>query len=169
MEFQPLLLRPLTNHIHQIIQEGAYGIFHGNNLHLARFNLGKVQNIIDQSQKGCACRTNVLGIFPRLFLLSFPQNHLVHAQHRIDGCADFMAHRGEKLTLGNAGGLGGMRHFQKLLIGVSQFLGHGIQKSRHAHSQRNDVMLFLGCHFLITFRQDFYRPFPEPHTDQRAV
>ena len=131
MELQAFFLGPLANHIHQIVQQGADRILYRDYLHLAGFNLGKVQNIIDQPQKRRPGSTDILRVFTGVFLLCLTQNHFIHAQHRIDRCTDFMAHVGQKLALGNAGSLGGMRHFQQFLIGCRQFMRHRIQKSRH--------------------------------------
>ncbi len=84
--------RPLCRHIHQIMNETAEIIQNRHNLHFTGFNLGKVQNIVNQRQQRLPRRIDIHRIFPDIAFFRFTQNHFVHAKHRINRRAYFVGH-----------------------------------------------------------------------------
>src|SRR5262249_55963258 len=71
-------------------------------LHAAGFNLGEIENLIDQRKQMAAGGKNVVGVFG-LFLVqlaekSLPQ-HFRETDDGVEGRAEFMRHVGEKLRL----------------------------------------------------------------------
>ena len=74
--------------------------------HLARFNLGEVQNLVEQTQQRTCCTVGFVGIV-RLAVgqVGFLQERQ-HADDGVHGGANLMAHIGQKLALGLGGLLG---------------------------------------------------------------
>ena len=114
-----LLLRAETCHAAHVIQEGTEGIGSVQNLHLPLLHLRQVKNIIDDGQQVAASAPDISriegNIFERFLFCSlsasgsvscaaaFPEDHLVHPQHRIDRRTDFMRHVRKKAAFRFAG------------------------------------------------------------------
>ncbi len=64
--------------------------------HLSGFELGHIQNVVDQRQQELACILRARDIGGDCGGWALTQHHLVHTQHNVDGCADFVAHVCEK-------------------------------------------------------------------------
>ena len=79
-----------------------------------------------------------------------------------------MAHVGEELALGPAGGFCGLGHALELPIAFPQFLRHRVQKGRHALGQGDDVP---GRPLAAGIGADLQMglPFPHAHGHQGAV
>ena len=69
------------------------------NLHIARLNLGHIQDIVDYLQKNFTRRLNVFSILCHLIRNILPQYHLIQPDNRIDRCPYLMAHAGKKSVL----------------------------------------------------------------------
>ena len=93
---------------HHIVEGRVDVIALLGDLHLARLDLGQVQDAVDVVQQNAAAAADV----PEAVVLGLvgvlPQAQLGHAQNRVEGGADVMAHVGQELALGLAGGLGGL-------------------------------------------------------------
>jgi len=63
----------------------------------------KVQDVVHDRQQRCAAVAHGLGIAPLLLGQVGVQQQAGHADHAIDGCADLVAHVGQKIALGPAG------------------------------------------------------------------
>jgi len=93
---------------HHIVEGRVDVIALLGDLHLARLDLGQVQDAVDVVQQNAAAAADI----PEAVVLGLarvlPQAQLGHAQNRVEGGADVMAHVGQELALGLAGGLGGL-------------------------------------------------------------
>ena len=87
--FAALLYR---NAVNQIIQEGTDIINSLRQLHLLRFQLGKVQNITDQRKQNIARLPDIPGILLNRLLLTLPQDQLIQPKNRIDRRSKLMGH-----------------------------------------------------------------------------
>ncbi len=94
-----LVRRPLCSHVHQVVYHAAQIIRDRHDLHLTGLDLGEVKDIIDQRQQRLPCRVDIHGVLLDLLLFRLAQDHLVHAEHRIDRCADLVGHVCQKPSL----------------------------------------------------------------------
>ena len=80
---------------------------HGFNVHIESpgFDLGKIENVVEDGQQGVGRRVGKVQILVLLFVQRCIQRQPQHAQHAIHGRADFMAHVGKKLAFRLACGL----------------------------------------------------------------
>ena len=115
IEFQALALCTRISHAIAIIEHRKQVVFFDKKFHLARFNLGNIQDIVHQRQKRVPRILNVLGIFKQSRILAFLQEHRIHSQNAIDRRADFVAHVGKEKALG---------HIRRLCI-LTGFFGFG--------------------------------------------
>ena len=100
MEVQALLFRLEHDHVRHVVQDGAELVIHLNDLHPARLDLGEVQNIVDDGQQVLPGALHVAGVGGDALIPAFADDHLVHAQHCVDGGADLVGHTGQELALG---------------------------------------------------------------------
>ena len=78
-------------------------------LDLASFNLGQIQNVIEQFEQGLARRQDGACVILALGLPDLGhRQHLRHAQDAVHRGAHFMAHGRQELTLGQVRSLGGL-------------------------------------------------------------
>ena len=63
LEGEAFVFRPLPYHVRQVAQKGAQLVLCGDDLHLARFYLGEIQNVVDEFQQGLGCLLEILGVF----------------------------------------------------------------------------------------------------------
>ena len=85
-------------------------------LQLAGFDLGKIQNIVEQAQHGLG-RTLGLADVIELALVEFGGVHqLQHAQNGIHGGADFVAHIGQELAFAEGRLFGNVARFLQVLF-----------------------------------------------------
>ena len=96
LQAEALVLCPLLDQVHQVTHDVCRGIFHGNDGELARLYLGKVQDVVHQSQQTASRGLDIPGIAVGVILPGAAQDHLIHAQHRIDGGAYLMGHAGQE-------------------------------------------------------------------------
>ncbi|OFA07224.1 hypothetical protein DUPY_13310 [Duganella phyllosphaerae] len=87
---------------------------------LAGFDLGKVEDVVDDHQQVLARALDHAGVVALLFRQARGQQQLRHAQHAVHRGADLVAHGGQEGALRLAGGLG-------RVLGLFQLLG------AHAH------------------------------------
>ena len=108
---------------HHIVEGRMNMVALRGDLHLARLDLGKVQNAVDVVQQNAAAAADI----PEAVVLGLvgilPQAQLGHAQDRVERGADVMAHVGQKLALGLAGGLGSLGGDAGLFLLLAE--GHG--------------------------------------------
>src|SRR6185437_1152345 len=77
----------------------------------AGFNLGKIENVVQQGEKCLARGYSEREVLPLFAGQLRPQRQMRHADDAIQGSANLMAHVGEELTLGATGELGGLLGF----------------------------------------------------------
>ena len=71
-------------------------------------DLGQIENVVEDAQQGFARRPDVVNHVALIRRQRFPLQQLRHAEHAIHRRANFMAHVGQELGLGDIGGLGGI-------------------------------------------------------------
>ena len=76
------------------------------NVQPAGFNLGKIKNVVQDDHERLGRRLDHLQILPLHLVQVGVQGQVRHTDHAIHGGSDFVAHIGQKLTLGAVGGLG---------------------------------------------------------------
>ena len=84
---------------------------------LASLDLGEIQNIVDNSEKQAGRVVNLIDVIFLPAIQFRSHQHLVHADNRVHGGADFMTHIGEEFAFGLAGGIRGF-------FGALQFFFH---------------------------------------------
>ena len=84
-------------------------------LQLSCLDLGIIENIVDDRQQGVAAVTDDLRVFGLFGRQRRIEQQPGHADHRVHGSADFVAHRGEKLRFRECG------RFRRF-FGLPQFL-----------------------------------------------
>ena len=163
-ELQSLFLRSSPYHIHQIVEHGAHGVFHRDDVHLPRLDFREVENVVHQTQKVVAGKADVLCILPNGLVLALPKNHLIHSQNGIDGRADLMAHVGEELGLRQACVFRLDRH-------LLEILRSDIQEGGKARGKRDDLaVLAVGAIAEIhCLRPLLHLPFPHAHGDEGGI
>ena len=72
-------------------------------LHFARFDLGEIQNIIDDRQKAFCCRLHIFGMRVNPGIAALLHNKVVQPDDGIHRRPDLMRHIGKKLAFRNAG------------------------------------------------------------------
>ena len=77
IEGKALILCLILHHVHKIVQHGYKAVIHIDDIHSAGFDLGKVQNVIDDPEKRISRRPDVLGIAQDRFVLTVPHHHFV--------------------------------------------------------------------------------------------
>ena len=73
------------------------------NFHFARFDFGKVQNVVDDGQERITAAADNVGIFALFVVELGIHEQAAHADDRVHGRANFMAHGGEERALGVVG------------------------------------------------------------------
>jgi len=78
------------NRFHQIEVDGFY-------VQLARFNLGKIQNVVDDREEAFGAQAGAFCIFVLVPIQRGIEQQVDHAKDAVHGRADLMAHGGEKV------------------------------------------------------------------------
>ena len=77
-----------------VTQHRENAVLHRQNFHLARFNLGNIQYVVNQRKKRMPRILNVQGVVPQVFILTFLEEHGIHSKDSVNRRPDFMAHIG---------------------------------------------------------------------------
>jgi len=104
--------------------QGSYGLTEGGaqferngfEIHAPCFNLGKVEDIVDDGQQVVGRDGDVLQVFTLLRGEVCGGQQFAHADDAVHGGADFVAHGGQKLTLGPIGVIGSLAGGQQLFL-----------------------------------------------------
>ncbi len=75
-------------------------------LQFARIDFGKIQNVVQQAQQRRGGGLRLAGVIQLACVQLGLAHQLQHPQHGVHRRADFVAHIGQKLALGHAGGFG---------------------------------------------------------------
>ena len=103
VEFEIFLLRPDGQHLDRIFHRNAQIEIQGLQLQLAGFNLGEIQNLVDDRQQRLATGAHDLGVLA-LFGGQFRvQQQSRHANYPVHRRANLVAHIGQELALGAVG------------------------------------------------------------------
>ena len=105
-QFESFCLRGLGKHQHGVFNQCAQIEFDRLAGHVSRFDLGEIEDVVDDVEQVPARALHRFGELARLKVQLAAQQQLRHAQHAIHGGADFMAHGGQERALGPAGRLG---------------------------------------------------------------
>ena len=112
--------------------------------HLAGFDLGKVENIVDQHQQCLGGTGGNFHILPGIGFQFTAIQQLQHAQYAIHGGAQFVADGGGKYALGPGGVEGNIAGPDQFLLAVFQLVHHGIEGVFHALQIHGTVQ--VGAH-----------------------
>ena len=89
-----------------VVQHGLQVEFDALDFEFAGFDFGEVQDVVDDAQQVLAGGLDFAQVI-ELLRAEFGFEHQVgHAQHRVHGGADFVAHVGQKVGFGAVGGFG---------------------------------------------------------------
>ena len=94
-------------------------------IQLAGFDLGKVQNVIDQTQQRISGGFDSLQVLALLGGELGVQCQLRHSQHTVHGRTDLVAHVGQELAFGAAGRFGSLLCGLQLRVCAPEFFGPG--------------------------------------------
>ena len=97
-------------------------IFYGNQFHFALFDFGKIKDSVDEIQKQMTGVVDVCGIVEDFGFAGSVQDHLVHADDRVDRGADFVGHAREKIGFGVVGAIRTLFFQGQILHGFKQVL-----------------------------------------------
>ena len=114
---QPLLTRAVLKHVAHGVQQRSRVEHDRFKRQRARFDLGKVQNLINQLHQRLGRGVHAAAI---AFLLSVQRRALEQIQipgHRAERCTQFMAHLREKFTFCPIGAVGFVARLPHLLLG----------------------------------------------------
>ena len=96
---QPFVSGLDPDHIDNFRKKCACFVGNVDNFHFAGFDLGQIQNVVDERQQYFAGALNVPRVFRHILRDVTPQNDLVQSDDGIDGRTNFVAHAGEKMIL----------------------------------------------------------------------
>ena len=126
------------DHVADVIQHRRQLVRRRDDLHLPRLDLGKIKNIVDDGEQVFAGTLHITRVGGDPLVVAFPQDHLIHAEYRIDRRADLMGHVGKEAALCSAGRIRGLL-FQPeyhLIIGLL-LLAHPEAQCQH-HGEHED-------------------------------
>ncbi len=98
-EFHIFAVDTRHNNIGNIVNNGKHFIFAGNDVQFPRLNFGKVQNVVNNGKQCFARGFDLVHVLPCCGREIFPQRHFRHADDRVHGSSDFVAHIGEEIRL----------------------------------------------------------------------
>ena len=99
LKLQALFSRLNPDHIDNLGKEGSCLIGDINDFHLPGFDLGDIQNVIDQRKQQFTGPLDVPCILRHFLGSLLPQNNLVQPDDRVNRRADLMAHAGKEVVL----------------------------------------------------------------------
>ena len=88
-----------------------------------RFNLGKIENVVDDRQQVIAASPNRFSVFTLFIRQCGVQQETGHPYHTVHRCPDFVTHGREERRLGLGGGFGFSQCGVQLLIDMLQLSG----------------------------------------------
>ena len=91
--FEAHQIGQVVHHIFQVEVDG----FHA---HLAGFDLGEIENVVDDAQQVFTGTVHLLDVVALLFIKIGLQRQVAHADDGVHGGADLMAHIGQEVALG---------------------------------------------------------------------
>jgi len=111
----PALNTPLT-------YTGSAEELDGLHFEIARFNLGEVEDVIDDGEQRLGGRLDHVGVAELLGVEPRVQQEIGHADDAVHGGANLVTHVGEKLALGPVRGFGRKPGFLGCLLKPGRFL-----------------------------------------------
>ena len=99
LELQPLLPGLDPDHVDDLREEGPGLVGDADDLHLPGFDLGDIQDVVDEGEQELARPLDVPGALGHALRDVLPQNELVEADDGVDGRTDLVAHAGEEVVL----------------------------------------------------------------------
>ena len=99
-QLEPLVPGVDPHHGDDVRNHVAHRVVGKRELHLARFELGHVQDVVYQVQEHAAGRCDLAGVLGDLVRDVFAQNHLVQPDDRVHRRANLVAHAREEAVLG---------------------------------------------------------------------
>ena len=98
-QLQFLLLGFQGIHVKNILERICQAVCVREDLHLPRFDLSIVQNIVDNPQQ-CLCGIlNIPGVPADILILALPPDHLIHTENGIDRRSNLMGHPCQEFCL----------------------------------------------------------------------
>ena len=119
-QLEALLVGTQRQRARQVLQHRRQfnrGVFDGE---VTGFDLREVEHVVDHGQQRLATGADGLGEAPLFLVETGVEQQAHHAEHTVDRRANLVAHVGEELALGGAGGLGGGRGLARARLGGQQ-------------------------------------------------
>ncbi len=121
-QLEALFARADGQHIHGFFHARAQIKIQTLQRQLAGFDLGEVQNVVDEVQQAFRARSGQFGVLSLLGIQLGLQEQLRHSNDTVHGGSDLMTHLRQKLRLGNVGQLGLNGHLVGAGDGLLQLL-----------------------------------------------
>ncbi len=115
---QPLFPSPVFQGTQDILQKGLQGEFQWRDIQLAGFDLGEVQDVVDDGEQMAGRGAHQLQVFSLFFVQIGAQGQFGHPDHTVHGRANLVAHVGQELALHPVRGLGGLLGAPQRLLGL---------------------------------------------------
>src|ERR1035438_6282234 len=116
-QIQLFLFRLGGKHLIHVFDYHAEVENNGLDLHLAGLNPGEIQDVVNDSEEGFPGPARSFGILPLLRSQGGVEQQPVHAEYAVHGRPDLVAHVGQELTFGAAGGFRGFLGFEQRFVG----------------------------------------------------
>ena len=98
-----MLYEVITGWYREDVSDGIEQLFNGERsrceLELTGFDLGEIQDVVDQVEQGFAAALDDADLFAQIWRQWLVQHKVTHAQDGIHRRADLMAHIGQEFTL----------------------------------------------------------------------
>ncbi len=99
MQLQHIVIRPRGNTENNIAYQRTRMLPHRQHLKASRFNLRKINNILNQKQQHIARRFHLLGILKDILRPALAEYHLIHTDNDIEWCPNLMAYIDKEIAL----------------------------------------------------------------------
>ena len=102
-KFQPFVFGFHAHQVGQVVHDVFKVEVNGFHAQLARFNLGEVEDVVDDAQQVFASAVDFFNVVALLFIQRGLQRQVAHADDGVHGRANFVAHVGQEVALGFGG------------------------------------------------------------------
>ena len=142
---KPLALGLEEDHAAQVVQQGVELVWRFHQVDLSRLDPGEVEDVVDNGEQVLSGVFHVAGVHAdvrqslshhritavreALRSAPLPENHLVHAEHCVDGGSNLVGHVRQEVALGAVGALGAHLFLQQVPL-------HPHKGSHDAHRQQ---------------------------------
>ena len=114
-EFEIFFLRRAGEHRQRVLEQVAKLELHRLEFEVTRFDFREIENVVDDAKQVAAGALDGLGEMALVAAESAVEKQFGHAEHTVHRRADLVAHGGEEIALGLAGGFSGVLGAAQLL------------------------------------------------------